>query len=1401
MAEDVPAARPLWQRIAKWAGIAIAGLLLLIAVLALAINTGPGRNFLARQIGAFETASGMRIGIGHIDGSLYGRMVITDLEVRDPKGVFLSAHRLTLDWRPFAWLLHSKVDVRELASPEIRLLRLPAFKPTPSDPNAPLLPDIDVAVGRVAIDRIVIEPPVTGKRHIVRLTGSADIADGRARLTADARALTGPGVAGGDVLALRLNAVPDANRLLIDVRLDAPAGGLVDSYAGLGKPLAFAIKGQGDWKKWDGRATGRAGDTPLADLTLAARDGRFTVKGDTMPASLLTGPAARLTGPALAIDLAATLAERRADLTLALRSKALAVDAAGLVDLGRNRFGNFRLAAQLLEPGSIAPDARGRDVSLSATLDGPFATPAIAYKLSAGALGFGSVGIEGLAAEGRATIDSDRILIPVHATARRVTGLNAAAGGLLTDLAVDGHLAWSKGMLLSDDLKLKSSKIDATALLLVDPAKGRYTGAIKGKVNDYQVDGLGRISLTTDAELVTDPKGGFGVRGVFRVATRRLDNATVQGFLGGNAVTTARFGFTSNGTASLTGLTLTAPDFRILSGSGSYNIDSGRIAFEARAQSGQYGPLAVTASGTLERPLVKLTAARPGMGVDLRAVEAELRGVPAGYAVRATGQSAYGPFTADLLVRSGKGPLAIDIHKAHFAGVDLGGSIVQAPAGPFTGTLALAGSGLNGSIRLSAAGANQRADVDVTAKAARIPGDVPITIGGGTIRATALVLPKGPSVTGRFALQDVRRADILIARSQGRIDYRDDHGTVALVANGSSGAPFDVAAQASLSPTRIVANAKGKANGIAFRFAAPAVLTKSGADWTLQPATLILDKGRVELSGRYGAATNLHARLDDLDISMIQAFVPRLGLGGKATGRIDYALSGGSTVPTARARIDIAHFTRTSASVVSEPVDIALLGTLDGSGGEARALIRRGGAVVGRMQARLAPLGGGASLSDRLFAAPLSGGIRYNGPADVLWTLTGIAGQQVSGPIALAADFGGHLAEPTLTGVVRAKTLRYENETYGTVLTDIALDGRFTQSRLEIASLTAKAGDGSISASGTIGLDAAGGFPINLQAKLDHAQLARSDALGANVSGTIAVTNSKAAGGLIKGDLSISEARYQIVRQGAAEVADLEGVRRRTDQLAPAGTKAAEGPAPSNWRLDIRVRADNQLFVSGMGLEAEWATNLRIRGTAGDPRVTGKLTVVRGTYSFAGRRLELSQESEVRFEGGPIFDPQLNLSADTTVEGVTATINIGGHAQSPEVTFTSTPTLPQDEVLSRLLFGESITSLSPTQAIQLAAALNSLRGSGGGLNPLGKLRSATGIDRLRVLGADKTAGRGTAVAAGQYISNDIYVEVITDARGFTATQLEIALSKALHILSQMGSFGGSNVSIRYSKDY
>jgi len=232
----------------------------------------------------------------------------------------------------------------------------------------------------------------------------------------------------------------------------------------------------------------------------------------------------------------------------------------------------------------------------------------------------------------------------------------------------------------------------------------------------------------------------------------------------------------------------------------------------------------------------------------------------------------------------------------------------------------------------------------------------------------------------------------------------------------------------------------------------------------------------------------------------------------------------------------------------------------------------------------------------------------------------------------------------------------------------------------------------------------------------------------------------------------------------------------------------------------MRVRADNRLFVSGMGLESEWEADMRIGGTSAAPTIAGGLDLVRGTYSFAGKRFEV-ERGRIRFRGGEMTDPDLDIRATTVNDGVTFVINITGTGQRPQIAFTSNPALPQDEVLSRLLFGTNPENLSATEAIQLAAALNSLRGSGGGLNPLGKLRSATGFDRLRVLGADEASGRGTALAAGKYLTDDIYIEIVTDARGFTATQLTIALTRSLSVLTQAGSFGGSNAQLRYSKDY
>ncbi len=1400
-AAAVSTPRPLWRRIVKWLAIAILGLILTVMLVLLGINTDPGRRFVSDQIGGYTTASGLNIKVGRIDGSLYGRMVLSDLRVSDPRGVFLDSPRLEVDWRPFAFA-HNHVDVRELTAGTITLRRKPELKATESsDPNAPLLPDLDIDVNRLRVDRFVMAAPVTGQAHILSMDGTVHIADRRAQLAANVSALRARGVAGGDRLVLRLDAVPDDDKLDVNVKLAAPTGGVVATMAGLKQPLALTVDGRGGWSAWQGRARATLGGGELANLTATARAGHIEIRGLTRPGLYLEGPVERLTAPALQVAIDTTLNQRRADSRIKLRSDALMVDAGGILDLANSRFGNFAVDAKLLTPGAIAPNLNGRDVTARLVLDGAFATPTVDYKIVAARLGFGEMGVEALYAEGLARVNSDRILVPVRARARRVTGLNAAVGGLANNVTIAGDFAISMPNILSDNLRIRSDQIDATAIVVANVQTGRYTGALKGRVNNYRLDSIGILNLSTDAKLVPGPNGGFGVRGRVVARTQQLFNAGIRDFLGGNAVVRADVGYSPEGIVTFDGLRLGAPKFRITRGRGRFDPRTGAVAVEADAVSTQYGPLSTRVTGSATNPVVVLRAPRPGVGVGLVDLNARIVGRGGAYAVNATGGTDYGPFTADVLVTPGA-RLAVDVRRVLFAGITANGRIVQTAAGPFAGALAFAGQGLNGQVRLADQGGNQRADVNARAYNARIPGAVDFTIGRAIVTASAVMVPNAPQIVADVQLGDTRYGPTVIEAARAKINYAGGRGTAQALLTGSNGVPFRVALNGRLAPNDYLVALKGQANGIGFATANPARIRADGGVYRLAPTRIDLDQGSVRVAGRFGGGTQVQARLDRLDLSILNAFVPALDLSGQATGSLDYTQAADASFPSADARITVANFQRTGLAAISSPVDIVFAGKLLPDGGEARALIKSGQTVIGRMLATLRPLPpGSGSWVTRLMQAPLAGGIRYNGPSSVLFSFAALPDQHLTGPIAMAADFGGRVATPQLTGLIRADALTYENQTYGTRLTAMQLAARFTNDRLEVTRLTARAGDGTVTAQGTVGLASASGYPIDITARLNNARLANSDALAATTSGTIRLTNGRD-GALIQGDLTVPNARYQIVRTGETEVPELTGIRRRSQMRPGRPTdRPATAAPPVLFKLDLRIRADNQLFVSGMGLESEWQMALRIGGTSAAPTVNGGLDLIRGTYSFAGKRFDVNRGT-IRFNGGALSDPDINIQATTTTDGITAVINITGTGQRPQIAFTSTPALPQDEVLSRLMFGTNPENLSAIEAIQLASALNSLRGSGGGgLNPLGKLRSAVGFDRLRVLGADETSGRGTSLAAGKYLTDNIYVEVITDAQGFTATQVEIALTRTLSILTSTGSFGGSSGSVRYRRDY
>jgi translocation and assembly module TamB len=1403
VAEPVQTEHPLksWpRRMAIGVAVLLGTILALLAIGYVWLDSSSGKRFVAKQIAGMEFENGLNIGIGRIEGSLYGQMRIRDLTLRDPQGVFASSPLVEVNWRPFAFA-RSHVDIRSLVVPQMRLRRLPAFNETPPT-NEPLLPDLDIDIARLDLRRIDIDPAVTGQRHRASIAGKVHIADRTAVVSARAATQAGTGFAGGETMTLDLRAVPETNTLDLAFNLDAPAQGLIAGLTGVAQPMRVDLRGKGDWDAWNGALGGTLGGQSLADVVLTARKGTFTARGKMRPALLLAAQPGALLEPETTIDITTTANKRQFDIAAKIGNANFAFDADGLVDLGTSQMRDLQVAFRLLQPGTIAKNLSGAGIAANLTLNGGFASPQIAYDITAARLGFNDISVIGLTATGAARLDADAWMIPVSARARRIAGLNAAAGGLLENVGLDGDLAYSNARLMSDNLKIRSSRINATAVILADLNTGLYTGALNGRVNGYRVESVGIFNVATDIDLETTGNGGFRLAGKISARSSQILNDGLREFLGGNSLINADVSYGSDGIGRVTRLTVAAPAFRLSEGRGSYSTD-GQIRFDARGSSNQYGPLTVAVTGTVTRPVATVKAARPGLGIGMSNVIATIRGDGNSYAVTGNGDTDYGAFAADVNVFAARGPLEIAVNPGtSFADIGITGRVRQTSAGPFAGQLIADGAGVSGNVDLSAAGAYQRAVLALNARDARLPGPAGVVIGRAIIAAD-MVLTEQPQIVADVQLAGTRMGQLQIAAARAKIDYRNGQGSARVMAEGRNSFPFRFAANAVLQPELWRVALDGRANGIDFKTRNPARIIPEAAQYRLMPTTIDLSRGTIQLAGRYGAGMDIEARLAEVDLALINPLMPGLGLGGTASGSLDFRQANANSFPEADARLTIDNFTRTSLASVSQPVDMSVVGTLQPDGGNARAIIRRRGAVIGRMQVALTPLAAGAgSWTTRLLAAPLSGGLRYNGPADTLFSLAALPDQSLSGAIGVAADFTGRVQQPQLRGIVRANNLTYENEQYGTRLTNMRLRGSFTGDRLQVEQLAARAGSGTISGEGFVSLSSAQGFPVQLALNLDNARLADGSGLAATATGQLSIINSATQPALISGTIRLPETRYRIVRQGSAQVAKLTGVRRKP-ALGRARITGDPDPisgVPSDWRLDVKLVADNQVYVSGMGLDSEWAADIRITGTTGNPRITGGIDLVRGTLGFAGRSFDL-EEGRLRFNGGSATNPVINLRASGEAGDVTVNINVSGTGENPDIAFSSTPALPQDEVMARILFGNSIGELTPIQAVQLAASLNSLRGGSGGLNPLGVLQSASGIDRLRILGADEDTGRGTSLAVGQYISNDVYVEIITDTRGFTATQIEISLSKALSVLSQVGSFGGSNVNVQYRKDY
>ncbi|EDL48700.1 translocation/assembly module TamB domain-containing protein [Erythrobacter sp. SD-21] len=1388
-----PRRRSRARSFSKWAATLIGGpILLVIAALAL-LNTPLGERFLASQIAKQTFPNGLVVQIGRIEGNLYGEAVLHDVKLLDPQGVFLTIPRAEVDWNPGAWL-EERLEIDRFTARRATLQRLPEF--LPSEDDGPILPGFDISVDRLEIDNLTLAPGIAGDAaQRVDLEAEVLVEDRRLFVDGDAR------LGQRDRVAVLVDAEPDGDSFDLAARITAEEEGPLAQMLGLPRGYEARLQGDGSWSRWTGGLLARSEGERMAALRITNDKGVFGVLGKIDPSDFTSGTVANALGDDVAIRSRLRIDNRAFDGRTTLVGRGIRLDGEGLVDLAENRVEAYELAAVLRDPALFGEDLRLENTRAEASVNGAFDDLAIVHDLTIGRLVSGTTSLTGLSQQGTARYDGARWTVPLSLRVARVETGNALVDPRLVNGTGRGRLVLSGSTLVGEDLTIAFRGLAANLVLRGDLETGRYQLRGPVRADRLALDNVGTAGGTALIDFDLLPSG-WRLGATLDARISPVSNDTLAN-LAGPAIRVRGGIATSNGAAIAFDRLRVNSEKLTLAMDGA--IDGGTTTLAGTGEHTQYGPF--TVEGRIEdgAPTAELVFARPVTG--LEDVRLAIAPTEEGFAIDTEGNSLLGPFTGALgLVAPESGPTRIAIRQLTVSETDVSGDILLVEGG-VQGTLALGGGGLDGTVGLAPRDGRQGVDLDLTARNARFGGDTPLTIARADIDASGLLGDGSYSFRGTANAQGLQYGTLFIGRMAARGEVVDGVGSLDAALTGQRGNRFALDVNARFRPDRIAVAADGQFAGRTITMPRRAVLTAlEGGGWRLAPTQLNYGGGGAIASGVFAPnETALELKLAGMPLSLVDVAVSDIGLGGTMSGTIDFRQPKGG-LPTGIARVKVDDLTRSGLVLTSKPVDLALVARLERNQLEARAVVANEDIRRGRMQALITNLPSGGDLTQRLRAGRLDGQLRYEGAAESLWRLAAVDAFDLTGPVAIAANATGTLANPVVRGRVTSDDLRVRSSLSGTDIQDVTVRGTFAGSRLNLTRFAGStANGGTVTGSGIVDLEGLGervvgrfteirGPTLDLRASAKNARLLRANGLDATISGPLRIV-SNGLGGTIAGRVRINRASWKLGT--AAE--DMRLPRIATTEINAPADRAPSVTGSRPWRYLIDARGNSRIDVDGMGLDSEWGADIILRGTTDEPRIGGSARVVRGDYTFAGTRFELTR-GEIDFDENQPIDPTLDIRAESEADGVSVIVTVTGTVSQTEIAFSSDPALPEEEILARLLFGGSITELSATDALQLGAAVASLRG-GGGLDPINQLRSAIGLDRLRIVSADPALNRQTGVALGKNIGRRFYVELVTDGRGYSATEVEFRVTSWLSLLASVSTIGRESAVAEISRDY
>ena len=1266
------------------------------------LNSPSGLDWLRRTLVEQVSNEDMTLEIDALSGSLWSDLEVRELRVADARGVWLEVSRARLAWNPAA-LLQRRLQIDALEGGTIEVARAPIAPPQDggeeeAGPFEPPSIPLAIRLDQLSVEEITLGEALAGQPARLTLEG---------RLAADDSGflegiLQLSQLDGALSLDLEAGYALTEETLRLDLKAGDEAGGLIARLAGDPSlpALSLSLQGNAPLRDWRGRIEAAADGLASLDGEIALSTGetpRLTYLGEVAAPVLAEGPAGRFLGDSARLDLAVSLpeADRLSVERLDLEGAGVAVSVSGPLDLG-DQSAAFTAEARLKDPSLIAELAPGVNLegaSLTARQSGKLQHPALVAEARLegvtlpGGPAFAALGLDLSAqplpeAAGAWELSLDAASEGFALEAEQAMAeLADALIGAAPNLAYRGSLDLDSGRLLIDRADLEGRgmtlKASGEVPLAGDPEVPLSLVVMLPDI--APLSGLAGRSLAGSAQLDSDLRIDLAtamLEGEARLTTESLDLAEpLAKTLLGNPRLESAFRFSQDGGLALTGLALEGEALRLTG-----NVGLGADFFQSL-------------SGDYDLTLTDLTRLEDLTGQPI-AGEARLTGELSGttnapasdFRLQAPGLAMQGALSLPTGARLPEGNLNLTL---------------EDPAA-YAALAGLPGLEARGDAALDLSG--ETAGLEATLRDISLPDGT--RMGRLTLEGQASDPLGAVTLDARIQAREVRAAGLSLATLNA--EARGDLSRLTLTLDGEGGLLVGGAEQdLTLSLSGEVLDLDGDEKSLTL--SPGGRVTLGGHDLTLQQALnaglarggvtleapgLSLDDGSVSLSLEQGpSGGKLDLTLDALPLTLadlVMADPPKGRLSGRA------ALSG-----AAAATGDFSlRFSEVAFGEASElpPVDGTLTGRFVDR--ELRLQLTAQGPVDEPLSAEAAlPMTvnlatPGVTLRQN---APLSGRVDWRSPVAPLAALFGPPNVRMTGQLALDAEIGGTLAAPTARGEASLTQGRFEHLEQGTYLEDLTLRTAFDGDRLTVTELS---GDdslgGSISGSGSVALDPARGFPLEAAVKLDNLRVVTNDLAKANIGGDIRAEGSLE-GLEVIARLETGPVEISIANDLPPELVDLEPIP--VDAVAEETGQAEPPPAfAEKISLDVRVEVPNRFFVRGRGLDSEWQGGVQVAGTAARPAITGELRIVRGEVSLVGKRF-IFKEGVIRLPSRPGSPPVLDILATHQTETIEARVAITGPSDDVKITLSSVPDLPQDEILSRVLFNKTGGELSALEAL------------------------------------------------------------------------------------------------------